>query len=56
MSGRPTRYCSKCGEYVDDRLVSAPVFGDPYRTVNRLAHIDADGNIIHRAHAAKEAT
>lgn len=35
---RPTRYCYRCGEYVG-------------MEDGRLAHIDADGRVIHRGHA-----
>lgn len=46
---RPTRCCSKCGEYVGEKFVPAP-----FRSVKKLAHIDADGNIIYRNHPPTE--
>jgi hypothetical protein len=48
---RPTRYCLKCGEYVANDFIDG--YGR-YHEKAVLVHIDADGRIIHRAHAAVE--
>lgn len=51
---RPTRYCARCGEYVAEQVVAAPTHAQPFRSVERLVHVDADGLRIFRAHAAVE--
>lgn len=53
MSGRPTRFCAKCGEYVVERYVTVGR-GAEMRTELKLIHIDANGTQIYRAHAAVE--
>ena len=54
---RPTTYCEKCGEYVGFRWDTVGSTDSNGRFVGRtlrvLAHIDADGNYIYRAHAPK---
>lgn len=48
---RPTRHCSKCGEYVTDGYVTNPV---TMKTEKKLIHINADGSRIYRNHNATE--
>lgn len=45
---RPTRYCTKCGEYVTEKDVTSD--GDHWRI--ELVHISADGATIYRGHKA----
>lgn len=55
---RPTRFCAKCGEYVEERdeyPVPMHRYGGTEK-VRRLVHIDANGARIYRAHAAVEET
>ena len=52
---RPTRYCAKCGEYVDDKPRTIVVNDRPGPTRMTLVHVSADGNEIHRAHKPVEA-
>ena len=51
---RPTRYCAKCGEYVADGTRSQQTGYREFRIVQRLIHIDADGNEIFRNHVPVE--
>lgn len=51
---RPIRYCAKCGEYVDNQFVVKLDMNRELVTKSQLVHIDADGRIIHRNHAAVE--
>lgn len=50
---RPTRYCSKCGEFIATALKAKQRFGSVYWQ-NVLIHIDGSGKEIFRAHAPLE--